>query len=56
MPTQNRTALPVLVAHSAVPQVPAVVMSIVGGLLIYGTIISFAVGCMMMLRKAYLGT
>ena len=41
MPTQNRTALPVLVAHSAVLQVPAVVMSIVGGLLIYGTIISF---------------
>jgi hypothetical protein len=41
MPTQNRTALPVLVAHSAVLQVPAVVMPIVGGLLIYGTIISF---------------
>lgn len=41
MPTQNRTALPVLVAHSAVLQVPAVVISIVGGLLIYGTIISF---------------
>ena len=41
MPTQNITALPVLVAHSAVLQVPAVVMSIVDGLLIYGTIISF---------------
>jgi Vacuolar protein sorting 55 len=41
MPTQSRTALPVLVAHSAVLQVPAVVMSIVGGPLMYGTIISF---------------
>ncbi|KIW96809.1 uncharacterized protein Z519_02200 [Cladophialophora bantiana CBS 173.52] len=34
-------ALPVLLAHSALIQVPAMVMSIVGGLLIYGTIISF---------------
>jgi hypothetical protein len=52
MPTQNRIALPVLVAHSAVIQVPAVVMSIVGSLLIYGTITSFDVGWMMMLRRA----
>ena len=34
-------ALPVLLAHSALIQIPAMVMSIVGGLLIYGTIISF---------------
>jgi len=34
-------ALPVLLAHSALIQVPAMVMSIIGGLLIYGTIISF---------------
>ncbi len=37
----NNTALPVLLAHCALIQVPAMVMSIVGGLLIYGTIISF---------------
>ncbi|KAJ9612498.1 Vacuolar protein sorting-associated protein 55 [Cladophialophora chaetospira] len=35
-------ALPVLLAHSALIQVPAMVMSITGGLLIYGTIISFS--------------
>lgn len=35
-------ALPVLLAHSSLISVPAMVMSIIGGLLIYGTIISFA--------------
>jgi len=34
-------ALPVLLAHSHIIAVPAMVMSIAGGLLIYGTIISF---------------
>ncbi|KZF21387.1 vacuolar protein sorting 55 superfamily protein [Xylona heveae TC161] len=34
-------ALPVLFAHCGLIQVPAMIMSIVGGLLIYGTIISF---------------
>ncbi|RVX69414.1 hypothetical protein B0A52_06477 [Exophiala mesophila] len=34
-------ALPVLLAHTGLIQIPAMVMSIVGGLLIYGTIISF---------------
>jgi len=34
-------ALPVLLAHSDIIRVPAMVMSIIGGLLIYGTIISF---------------
>ncbi|KAG0128203.1 vacuolar protein sorting 55, partial [Tuber indicum] len=34
-------ALPVLLAHSGIIVVPAMVMSIIGGLLIYGTIISF---------------
>ncbi|KAJ9663522.1 Vacuolar protein sorting-associated protein 55 [Neophaeococcomyces mojaviensis] len=34
-------ALPVLLAHCALIQVPAMAMSIIGGLLIYGTIISF---------------
>ncbi|KAI1173668.1 vacuolar protein sorting 55 [Nemania sp. FL0916] len=34
-------ALPVLLAHSHLIEVPAMVMCIVGGLLIYGTIISF---------------
>ena len=37
----KKTALPVLLAHSALIQIPAMVMSIIGGLLIYGTIISF---------------
>ena len=35
------TALPVLLAHCALIQIPAMAMSIVGGLLIYATIISF---------------
>ena len=34
-------ALPALLAHSNYIRVPAMVMSICGGLLIYGTIISF---------------
>jgi hypothetical protein len=34
-------ALPVLLAHCALITMPAMAMSIVGGLLIYGTIISF---------------
>ena len=34
-------ALPVVLAHTAMINIPAMVMSIVGGLLIYGTIISF---------------
>ncbi|CAZ85501.1 unnamed protein product [Tuber melanosporum] len=34
-------ALPALLAHSGIIVVPAMVMSIIGGLLIYGTIISF---------------
>ncbi|KID91983.1 Vacuolar protein sorting 55 superfamily [Metarhizium guizhouense ARSEF 977] len=35
-------ALPVVLAHSDLIRVEAMVMSIVGGLLIYGTIISFS--------------
>lgn len=35
-------ALPALLAHCAIIQIPAMVMSIIGGLLIYGTIISFS--------------
>lgn len=35
------TALPALLAHSGLIAVPAMAMSIIGGLLIYGTIISF---------------
>ena len=34
-------ALPVVLAHCDLIRVPAMVMSIIGGLLIYGTIISF---------------
>ena len=34
-------ALPALLAHCGLIAVPAMAMSIVGGLLIYGTIISF---------------
>ena len=34
-------ALPILLAHCGLILVPAMVMSIIGGLLIYGTIISF---------------
>lgn len=35
------TALPVLLAHSAIIRWAAAVMSVAGGLLIYGTIITF---------------
>lgn len=35
-------ALPVILAHSGIIAVPAMIMSVIGGLLIYGTIISFA--------------
>ncbi|KAK2748102.1 Vacuolar protein sorting-associated protein 55 [Myotisia sp. PD_48] len=35
-------ALPALLAHSGAIQIPAMVMSVLGGLLIYGTIISFS--------------
>lgn len=35
-------ALPIVLAHSDLIQVEAMIMSIVGGLLIYGTIISFS--------------
>ncbi|KAL3432198.1 vacuolar protein sorting 55 [Aspergillus tetrazonus] len=35
-------ALPAVLAHSGAIQVPAMIMSILGGLLIYGTIISFS--------------
>jgi hypothetical protein len=31
-----------ILAHSGIIEVPAMVMSVIGGLLIYGTIISFA--------------
>lgn len=41
MLTTANTALPIVLAHCALIQIPAMVMSIVGGLLIYGTIISF---------------
>ncbi|KAI1104299.1 vacuolar protein sorting 55 [Jackrogersella minutella] len=34
-------ALPAVLAHSALIGIPAMVMSIIGGLLIYGTIVSF---------------
>ncbi len=34
-------ALPALLAHCDLIRVPAMAMSIIGGLLIYGTIISF---------------
>jgi len=37
----NHTALPVVLAHTDMIRVEAMVMSITGGLLIYGTIISF---------------
>ena len=39
--TDNVSALPALLYHSATIQAGAAVMSVVGGLLIYGTIISF---------------
>lgn len=35
-------ALPVVLAHSNLIEIGAMVMSIAGGLLIYGTIISFS--------------
>lgn len=35
-------ALPAVLAHSDAIQIPAMIMSIIGGLLIYGTIISFS--------------
>jgi hypothetical protein len=35
------TALPAILAHSQIIAIPAMVMCIIGGLLIYGTIISF---------------
>jgi hypothetical protein len=35
------TALPSLLAHCHLIRIPAMLMSVVGGLLIYGTIISF---------------
>lgn len=39
--TNGETALPTLLYHSATIQAGAAAMSVVGGLLIYGTIISF---------------
>lgn len=38
----GRAALPAVLAHSGAIEIPAMVMSILGGLLIYGTIISFS--------------
>ena len=35
------TALPIVLAHSGLIEIGAMIMSVVGGLLIYGTIISF---------------
>jgi len=35
-------ALPVILAHSHIIMIPAMIMCIIGGLLIYGTIISFS--------------
>lgn len=35
-------ALPAVLAHGGAIQIPAMIMSIIGGLLIYGTIISFS--------------
>lgn len=34
-------ALPAVLAHSAIITIPAMIMSIIGGLLIYGTIVTF---------------
>jgi hypothetical protein len=39
--TNRVTALPVVLADSNIIEVPAMVMCVIGGLLIYGTIISF---------------
>jgi hypothetical protein len=41
MNADQLAALPILLAHCALITTPAMAMSIVGGLLIYGTIISF---------------
>lgn len=41
MLTMDKTALPVLLAHSGIILWYAAVMSIIGGVLIYGTIIAF---------------
>ncbi|EEH03067.1 vacuolar sorting-associated protein [Histoplasma capsulatum] len=41
-PLPNWISLPALLAHSGAIQMSAMVMSILGGLLIYGTIISFS--------------
>lgn len=35
-------ALPAVLAHSGAISIPAMAMSIIGGLLIYGTIVSFS--------------
>ena len=35
-------ALPVVLAHNGTIEIPAMIMSIVGGVLIYGTIVSFS--------------
>lgn len=35
-------ALPAVLAHSGAIEVPAMIMSVLGGLLIYGTIMSFS--------------
>lgn len=40
--TNVSLALPIVLAHSGAIAFPAMIMSIVGGLLIYGTIISFS--------------
>lgn len=34
-------ALPAVLAHSHIITVPAMIMSIIGGVLIYGTVVSF---------------
>jgi hypothetical protein len=41
MKANRNTALPAVLAHSMIITYSAMVMSIIGGLLIYGTIISF---------------
>ncbi|KAF7880067.1 uncharacterized protein EAF02_007704 [Botrytis sinoallii] len=39
--SQRVSSLPAVLAHSHIITVPAMVMSIIGGVLIYGTVISF---------------
>lgn len=39
--TDDTVALPIVLAHCDQIKIPAMIMSIIGGLLIYGTIISF---------------